>query len=214
MEINQEAAKILTDDPMEEVVRMLRDDPLTQRVFKTFSGQAGYMASKAGRALDSILSKEFLSNSVIHGGFRGAALGVGAGIMTSSIHRWLNPEGTIDNGVINGVSALAIGAGIGAIGGIGAAAANGVLGNIQKNFSSSISKEAFKIGREGDIGAKALSMASRSLGSKVLMGGVALGASAYIGNKILKSIISTNLTRPVDGTTATNSSLHPLVHLI
>jgi hypothetical protein len=131
--------------------------------------------------------------------------------MTSSIHRWLNPEGTIDNGVINGVSALAIGAGIGAIGGIGAAAANGVLGNIQKNFSSSISKEAFKIGREGDIGAKALSMASRSLGSKVLMGGVALGASAYIGNKILKSIISTNLTRPSDGTTTTTN---PLIHLI
>jgi hypothetical protein len=214
MEINQETEKIFKYDPMEEVAKIYRDDPIIQRATKTFSGQAGYMASRAGRALESILSKEFLSNSVIRGGFKGAALGVGAGIMTSSIHRWFNPEGTIDNGVINGVSSLAIGAGIGAIGGIGVATATGALGSIRENFSSNLSKELFKMGKEGDIGAKTLSMISRSLGSRVLMGGAALGASAYIGNKILKSIISTNLTRPVDETTATNSSLHPLVHLI
>ncbi len=43
------------------------------------------------------------------------------------------------------------------------------------------------------------------------MGAAALGASAYIGGKVLKSIVSTNLTRPSDGAPL---SPNPLVHLI
>ncbi len=133
---------------MELDAKTLRTDEVIRGAFKTFEGQAGYMASKSKNALGSILSKEFLSNSVIKGGFKGAALGVAAGTLTTAVDRWLHPDGQIDNGVINGVSVLARSAAVGAIGGIGATAAIGALRNIKSDYSSEIAKEAFQIGKK------------------------------------------------------------------
>lgn len=196
---------------MELNADIIKSDEAIRGAFKTFSGQAGYVTNRAGQALGSILSKEFLSNSVIHGGFKGAALGVGAGVMTTAVDRWMNPSGKIDNGVMNGLSMVTTGAGIGALGGIGATAINGMFRNIKNNFSTDIGRAAFEVGKEGGIGARAISFAGRRMGSGVFMGAAALGASAYIGGKVLKSIISTNLTKPSDGG---SSAPNPLVHLI
>lgn len=166
--------------------------------FKTFGGQAGYSAGRIGTAINETVTRQFLKNSAMRGGFKGAALGVVAGVAANAFDRWLSPLGSEDNGVIHGTQTMLMTAGLGALGGFASTASTGILSNIKSSFSGAASKSVFNLGKEGNFGARTAAFAGRRLGGSIFMGAAALGASAYIGGKVLKSIVSTNLTQPAN----------------
>lgn len=183
--------------------------------FKTFGGNAGYMTGEIGSALKETLTKNFLHTKGATGAIAGAGMGLVAGVIAHGVDRWMNPLGNEDNGVINGMGVAAKTALVGALGGMAASYSVGAIKNIKNGFSSDIGKAAFEIGREGNIGAKAMSFAGRRLGGSISMGALALGTTAYIGSNILKSIISTNLTRPSnEGSAPQSMAGKALYHLV
>lgn len=200
---------------MELNADIIRNDEVIRGSFKTFAGQSGYMTSKAGEALKETLSKKFLHTTGVKGAVVGAGMGLLAGTIAHGVDRWMNPIGNEDNGVINGIKTAANTALVGALGGMATAYSVGAIKNVRNNFSSEIGKTAFEIGKEGNIGAKAMSFAGRRLGGSYTMGALALGATAYIGSGILKSIISTNLTRPSsEGSSPQSMAGKALYHLV
>ena len=200
---------------MELNADFIRNDEVIRGSFKTFAGQSGYMASKAGEALKETLSKQFLHTAGVKGAVAGAGMGLLAGTVAHGVDRWLNPLGNEDNGVINGMGTALKTSLVGALGGMATAYSVGAIKNVRNNFSTDIGKAAFEIGREGNIGAKAMSFAGRRMGGAYTMGALALGATAYIGSGMLKSIISTNLTRPSnEGSNPQSMAGKALYHLV
>lgn len=178
-----------------ELASKLTQAPAT---FKRFGGQAGYATSKVFHAGADVATTQFVKTVGVSGAGKGAALGVGAGLVTFLADRFINSDEQVDTGAIQGITDATKSATLGALGGLGTAAAITGLKNIKDQFSTETARQVFDIGREGTLPARGAAFMNRRLGSSIFMGAAALGSSAYIGGKILKSIISTSMTKPVD----------------
>lgn len=206
--------KRLSNSPVMSAEREFVKDASNLLAMKTFSGQVGYAAGLPKDALKETLTKKFLTESAVHGGLRGAAFGVVAGLGTHVINKWFNPDEYNERGVIDGMSLVGASAAIGAVGGVATSAVNNILKNTKSSLTTELTQNVFKAGAEGNLGAKLMSFGGKRLGG-IGLGLAALGTTAYIGTGVLKSIISTNLTRPSNNHQEGNSiASKALYHLI